>query len=247
MARLLVWHYFVLLCRAPQWFSLLSVILGFCYQRPPLQDTYFCVCPGSVRKTNYSGCFRWAGLQHSESEADETVVCAGRRRWPQSWGKPPSAFGRSGHVRLWEAAPGLSGWAFWGTREGDFEESAQGCWCPSLAIPARTRVPVPSCGAGSTDWKEQVFVSKTQSEEDAEPEQEEERASISVHGLLDHLVWKCAQNTCENNIFFLLFLLLGYKAVGKIGEGTFSEVMKLQSLRDGNYYACKHMKQRFER
>nr|XP_039318758.1 MAPK/MAK/MRK overlapping kinase isoform X5 [Saimiri boliviensis boliviensis] len=37
-----------------------------------------------------------------------------------------------------------------------------------------------------------------------------------------------------------------YKAIGKIGEGTFSEVMKMQSLRDGNCYACKQMKQRFE-
>ncbi|XP_008062281.1 MAPK/MAK/MRK overlapping kinase isoform X2 [Carlito syrichta] len=37
-----------------------------------------------------------------------------------------------------------------------------------------------------------------------------------------------------------------YKAVGKIGEGTFSEVMKIQSLRDGRYYACKQMKQHFE-
>ncbi|XP_036061777.1 MAPK/MAK/MRK overlapping kinase isoform X7 [Onychomys torridus] len=37
-----------------------------------------------------------------------------------------------------------------------------------------------------------------------------------------------------------------YKAIGKIGEGTFSEVTKMQSLRDGNYYACKQMKQHFE-
>lgn len=37
-----------------------------------------------------------------------------------------------------------------------------------------------------------------------------------------------------------------YKAIGKIGEGTFSEVMKIQNLRDGNHYACKQMKQRFE-
>nr|XP_038968497.1 MAPK/MAK/MRK overlapping kinase isoform X14 [Rattus norvegicus] len=37
-----------------------------------------------------------------------------------------------------------------------------------------------------------------------------------------------------------------YKAIGKIGEGTFSEVLKMQSLRDGNYYACKQMKQHFE-
>uniref|UniRef100_A0A8C6BNV9 MAPK/MAK/MRK overlapping kinase n=1 Tax=Monodon monoceros TaxID=40151 RepID=A0A8C6BNV9_MONMO len=37
-----------------------------------------------------------------------------------------------------------------------------------------------------------------------------------------------------------------YKAIGKIGEGTFSEVVKMQNLRDGNYYACKQMKQHFE-
>ncbi|XP_058147420.1 MAPK/MAK/MRK overlapping kinase isoform X3 [Dasypus novemcinctus] len=37
-----------------------------------------------------------------------------------------------------------------------------------------------------------------------------------------------------------------YKAIGKIGEGTFSEVMKMQNLKDGNYYACKQMKQHFE-
>uniref|UniRef100_A0A8C3W9Z9 MOK protein kinase n=1 Tax=Catagonus wagneri TaxID=51154 RepID=A0A8C3W9Z9_9CETA len=37
-----------------------------------------------------------------------------------------------------------------------------------------------------------------------------------------------------------------YKAISKIGEGTFSQVMKMQNLRDGNYYACKQMKQHFE-
>uniref|UniRef100_A0A493U4I2 mitogen-activated protein kinase n=1 Tax=Anas platyrhynchos platyrhynchos TaxID=8840 RepID=A0A493U4I2_ANAPP len=37
-----------------------------------------------------------------------------------------------------------------------------------------------------------------------------------------------------------------YKLVGKIGEGTFSDVLKTLSLRDGKYYACKHMKQHFE-
>ncbi|EOB00415.1 MAPK/MAK/MRK overlapping kinase, partial [Anas platyrhynchos] len=39
---------------------------------------------------------------------------------------------------------------------------------------------------------------------------------------------------------------LEYKLVGKIGEGTFSDVLKTLSLRDGKYYACKHMKQHFE-
>ncbi|KAM7109347.1 LOW QUALITY PROTEIN: MAPK/MAK/MRK overlapping kinase [Ciconia maguari] len=37
-----------------------------------------------------------------------------------------------------------------------------------------------------------------------------------------------------------------YKPVGKIGEGTFSDVLKTLSLRDGKYYACKHRKQHLE-
>ncbi|KAF6131534.1 MOK protein kinase [Phyllostomus discolor] len=37
-----------------------------------------------------------------------------------------------------------------------------------------------------------------------------------------------------------------YRVIGKIGEGTFSEVVKMQSLRDGHYYAGKQMKQPFE-
>ncbi|XP_035465285.1 MAPK/MAK/MRK overlapping kinase isoform X1 [Scophthalmus maximus] len=35
----------------------------------------------------------------------------------------------------------------------------------------------------------------------------------------------------------------GYKTIKKIGEGTFSEVLKTQSLKDGKFYACKTMKQ----
>ncbi|KAI3367190.1 hypothetical protein L3Q82_008244 [Scortum barcoo] len=35
----------------------------------------------------------------------------------------------------------------------------------------------------------------------------------------------------------------GYKVIKKIGEGTFSEVVKTQSLKDGKFYACKTMKQ----
>uniref|UniRef100_A0A8C3ASW8 mitogen-activated protein kinase n=1 Tax=Cyclopterus lumpus TaxID=8103 RepID=A0A8C3ASW8_CYCLU len=31
--------------------------------------------------------------------------------------------------------------------------------------------------------------------------------------------------------------------ISKIGEGTFSEVLKTQSLKDGKFYACKTMKQ----
>ncbi|XP_073248059.1 MAPK/MAK/MRK overlapping kinase-like [Porites lutea] len=37
-----------------------------------------------------------------------------------------------------------------------------------------------------------------------------------------------------------------YRILGKKGEGTFSEVLKVQDVRDGNYFACKKMKQRYE-
>ncbi|XP_066915513.1 MAPK/MAK/MRK overlapping kinase-like [Clytia hemisphaerica] len=37
-----------------------------------------------------------------------------------------------------------------------------------------------------------------------------------------------------------------YRILGKKGEGTFSEVLKCQSIEDGQYYACKRMKQQFE-
>lgn len=37
-----------------------------------------------------------------------------------------------------------------------------------------------------------------------------------------------------------------YRILGKKGEGTFSEVLKVQDIRDGTYYACKKMKQRYE-
>ncbi|KFP05637.1 MAPK/MAK/MRK overlapping kinase, partial [Calypte anna] len=39
---------------------------------------------------------------------------------------------------------------------------------------------------------------------------------------------------------------LEYKTICKIGEGTFSDVLKTLNLKDGKYYACKRMKQRFE-
>ncbi|XP_053226710.1 MAPK/MAK/MRK overlapping kinase isoform X1 [Podarcis raffonei] len=40
--------------------------------------------------------------------------------------------------------------------------------------------------------------------------------------------------------------MLEYKTIGKIGEGTFSDVLKVQNFKDGQYYACKQMKQHFE-
>lgn len=36
-----------------------------------------------------------------------------------------------------------------------------------------------------------------------------------------------------------------YRILGKKGEGTFSEVLKCQHIKDGTYYACKKMKQHY--
>ncbi|XP_076098270.1 MAPK/MAK/MRK overlapping kinase-like isoform X1 [Mytilus galloprovincialis] len=37
-----------------------------------------------------------------------------------------------------------------------------------------------------------------------------------------------------------------YRILGKKGEGTFSEVLKCQHIKDGTYWACKKMKQTYE-
>ncbi|KAK3748050.1 hypothetical protein RRG08_029900 [Elysia crispata] len=41
-------------------------------------------------------------------------------------------------------------------------------------------------------------------------------------------------------------LLQKYRILGKKGEGTFSEVLKCQVIKDGTYRACKKMKQTYE-
>lgn len=48
-------------------------------------------------------------------------------------------------------------------------------------------------------------------------------------------------------VHFCLCGCAGYKVIKKIGEGTFSEVLKTQSLKDGKFYACKTMKQTINR
>lgn len=46
----------------------------------------------------------------------------------------------------------------------------------------------------------------------------------------------------------LIFLFPSdYRVVGKMGEGTFSEVLRCQSHVDGKLYACKRMKQKYDR
>ncbi|XP_069116736.1 MAPK/MAK/MRK overlapping kinase-like isoform X2 [Argopecten irradians] len=37
-----------------------------------------------------------------------------------------------------------------------------------------------------------------------------------------------------------------YRILGKKGEGTFSEVLKCQNIKDGTYWACKKMKQTYD-
>ncbi|XP_025105892.1 MAPK/MAK/MRK overlapping kinase-like isoform X2 [Pomacea canaliculata] len=41
-------------------------------------------------------------------------------------------------------------------------------------------------------------------------------------------------------------LLQKYRILGKKGEGTFSEVLKVQNIKDGTYRACKKMKQSYD-
>lgn len=41
-------------------------------------------------------------------------------------------------------------------------------------------------------------------------------------------------------------VLQKYRILGKKGEGTFSEVLKCQHLKEGSYWACKKMKQTYD-
>ena len=45
----------------------------------------------------------------------------------------------------------------------------------------------------------------------------------------------------------ILFTYPDYRLMEKMGEGTFSEVLKCQSMLDGKLYACKKMKQKYRR
>ena len=63
------------------------------------------------------------------------------------------------------------------------------------------------------------------------------------------------RNVCCIEIYhYICIMLLGYhcstldyRMFGRTGEGTFSEVLRCQCLADSKYYACKKMKQRYER
>lgn len=60
-------------------------------------------------------------------------------------------------------------------------------------------------------------------------------------------VANCQNSSCIWVLCCYLSLCAGYKVIKKIGEGTFSEVLKTQSLKDGKFYACKTMKQTINR
>lgn len=68
---------------------------------------------------------------------------------------------------------------------------------------------------------------------------------------------KCVMEWCSDSSKLALFCCCSflkccfvfeeYRILGKKGEGTFSEVLKVQDIQDGTYFACKKMKQRYER
>ena len=62
---------------------------------------------------------------------------------------------------------------------------------------------------------------------------------------LQRKFWEGCNN--EYDKFFFFFLLKDYRIAGRMGEGTFSEVLKCQSLVDGKMYACKRMKQKYSK
>ena len=45
---------------------------------------------------------------------------------------------------------------------------------------------------------------------------------------------------------FLILYLVEYRLISKKGEGTFSEVLKAQSIKTGKYVAIKCMKNHFD-
>jgi len=50
----------------------------------------------------------------------------------------------------------------------------------------------------------------------------------------------------KNKSALQMSIMQKYRILGKKGEGTFSEVLKCQSIDTGQYFACKRMKQHFD-
>ena len=51
---------------------------------------------------------------------------------------------------------------------------------------------------------------------------------------------------CPFHVEIFIFIMRKYRLVAKKGEGTFSEVLKAQNVKDGRYHAIKCMKNRFD-
>jgi len=64
---------------------------------------------------------------------------------------------------------------------------------------------------------------------------------MSANYILKSFIWnKHIPHEHENNIFWI-----EYRLISKKGEGTFSEVLKAQSIKTGKYVAIKCMKAHF--
>jgi len=50
----------------------------------------------------------------------------------------------------------------------------------------------------------------------------------------------------KNLLSFNIYLFIEYRLISKKGEGTFSEVLKAQSIKTGKYVAIKCMKNHFD-
>lgn len=62
-----------------------------------------------------------------------------------------------------------------------------------------------------------------------------------------HIIDVCAKRSPLLLFFFVFNCHAGYKAIKRIGQGTFSEVVKTLSLKDLKFYACKTLKQTINR
>ena len=51
---------------------------------------------------------------------------------------------------------------------------------------------------------------------------------------------------CSSYVLLLLAAVIRYRLIGKKGEGTFSEVLKAQGIKNGKYVAIKCMKNHFD-
>ena len=64
---------------------------------------------------------------------------------------------------------------------------------------------------------------------------------------LQSKLWSAGQLSQYGTLANISGVLADYRLMEKMGEGTFSEVLKCQSMLDGKLYACKKMKHIYRR